>query len=772
MLFVVLAGFAVAPVAPFLVRSGRAAGWILAILPAILFISLAGTVPQIAAGQKLLFQYDWLPELGVSLSLCLDGLSLLFSLLVTGVGALVCLYSPSYLSGHPDLGKFASSLFLFMGSMLGLVLADDLIALFMFWELTSIASYLLIGFDHGREAARKSALQALLVTGLGGLALLAGILLVQQVAGTLQLSAIRDGGVQWADSPLYEAIVLFFLLGIATKSAQVPFHFWLPSAMEAPTPVSTYLHAATMVKAGVYLAARMTPILGDTELWHHSLTVLGATTMAMGAWLALFQTDLKRILAHSTVSALGILILLVGIGTEISLQACMVFLAAHGMYKGALFLAAGIIDHETGTRDVERLGRLGKAMPLTFAATMLAALSSAGIPPFLGYLGKETLYAATLATAASTFLTALTVLASISLVSVAAIIALRPFLRSEAALPRHPHDPPLEMWLGPLLLGAFGLLSGLAPALLNRLLFAPAVSAVLGKAPETQLALWHGLDLKVLLSLTALLGGGLVFRRWGAVRRLPSGLFHPVRWGPSRWYEAGIMGLEAFAAAQTRFVQSGHLQRYLLTVIVAAAGLLAWSLAMGNFGIHDLDLERWTNVRTYEAVIAAVIIMATLIVVKSHSRLEAVVALGVVGYGTALTFLVFSAPDLAMTQFAIETLSVILLVLVLFKLPRYRKISTNRERVRDGLVAVAAGAIMTLLVLIVTSEDRTARLVSYFAENSFLQAKGRNVVNVILVDFRGFDTLGEITVLSIAAIGVYALVRLKPKQRPEDGPKT
>lgn len=772
MLFVVLAGFAVAPVAPFLVRSGRAAGWILAILPAGLFISLVGTVPQIAAGQKLLFRYDWLPELGVSLSLCLDGLSLLFSLLITAVGTLVCLYSPSYLSGHPDLGKFASSLFLFMGSMLGLVLADDLIALFMFWELTSVASYLLIGFDHGREAARKSALQALLVTGLGGLALLAGILLLQQVTGTLHLSAMRDGGLLWADSPLYEAIVLLFLLGIATKSAQVPFHFWLPNAMEAPTPVSTYLHAATMVKAGVYLAARMTPVLGNADLWHHALTVLGAVTMALGGWLALFQTDLKRILAQSTVSALGILILLVGIGTEESLTGCMVFLMAHGMYKGALFLSAGIIDHETGTRDVERLGRLRKAMPVTFAATFLAALSSAGIPPFPGYLAKETLYAATLSTAAPTVLTALTVLASISLVAVAAIVTLRPFLRNEAALPRPPHEPPLEMWLGPLILGAFGFLSGLAPALLNERLFAPAVSAVLGRTPETHLTLWHGLDLKVLLSFTALLGGGLVYGQWGVVRRLPRVLFHLARWGPGRGYEASLIGLEVFAAAQTRFIQSGHLQRYLLTVIVAAVGLLAWSLAMGNFGIHDLDLERWTDVRTYEPVISAVIIVATLIVVKSTSRLEAVVALGVVGYGVALTFLVFSAPDLAMTQFAIETLSVVLLVLVLFKLPRYRKISTNRERLRDGLVAVAAGAIMALLVLIVTSEDRTARLVSYFAENSFLQAKGRNVVNVILVDFRGFDTLGEITVLSIAAIGVYALVRLRPKQHREDGGKT
>jgi len=761
MLFIVLAGFAFGFLAPYLVRTGRAAGAILAMLPSGLFIFLAGYIPQIAEGERVLFHHDWLPALGVSLTFCLDGLSLLFSLLITGIGAIVCLYSPSYFAGHPDLGKLASILYIFMASMLGLVLADDVIALFLFWELTSVSSYLLIGFDHGREAARKAALQALLVTGLGGLALLASVLLMQQLTGTFQISAMQDSPSLLTDSPLYAVILLLFLLGVATKSAQFPFHFWLPNAMEAPAPVSTYLHAATMVKAGIYLAARMSPILGDTQLWHTSLMSLGAATMLTGALLALLQTDLKRILAQSTVSALGILMMLVGIGSGDSLLACMVFLAAHGMYKATLFLAAGIIDHETGTRDVEDLGCLCRAMPVTCAATLLAACSSAGVPPFLGFMGKELLYQSTLSTSMTGFLTASALLASISLVVVAGLVSLKPYFGKGVELPKSPHEPPVEMWLGPFFLAALGFGFGLAPGYLHRALIGPAVSASLGRMTEVQLPQWHLYDVKVLLSLTAFSLGGMLFWRWSFIRRRLSDLTFLARFTPGRLYEASLDGLESVASLQTRFLQSGRLHRYLLTVILTTVSLLAWSFEMDGVDIAGLKLWRWTDIRTYEAVIAIIMVVATVVVVCASSRLVAVVALGVVGYGVALTFLVFSAPDLAMTQFSIETLSVILLVLVLFKLPKYQKISTNWERLRDGAAALAAGGIATLLVLLVTSADRMPRLVSFFAENSFLQAKGRNVVNVILVDFRGFDTLGEITVLAVAAVGVYALVNLK-----------
>lgn len=760
MLFAVLGGFPFALAAPFLLRTGRAAGWILAAFPATLFIFFARFLPDIAAGERLLFHYDWLPQLGVSLSFSLDGLSLLFALLITGIGAVVCLYSPSYFSGHPGVGKFASALFVFMASMLGVVTADNLVALFLFWELTSVSSYLLIGFDHGREAARRAALQALLVTGLGGLALLAGVLLLQQVAGSFQLSMLLDGRSLYLHPQLYTVTAVCFLGAIATKSAQFPFHFWLPNAMEAPTPVSTYLHAATMVKAGVYLAARMTPVLGGTALWQGSLVALGTATMLAGAFLALSQTDLKRILAQSTVSTLGTLVLLIGLGSPGSIQACMVMLAAHGIYKGALFLGAGIIDHETGTRDVDRLGLLRRTMPITGVAVMLAALSSAGFPPFLGFVSKELLFEATLPASFPGVITAAAVAVSMVLVALALLVGMKPFFGTRADLPRSPHEPPVEMWLGPLGLGGLGLFLGFSPSDLHRWLLEPAVAASLGRPVQLALPSFHLLDVKILLSVAAFLGGGLIFLGGQSLRRLVAipEILQPLT--PGRIYDRLLQGLEMLAALQTRFFQSGRLPLYLLTVIVTVVGLLSWSLIIDDIGISDLKLQRWTDIRTYEAVIAVVIVIATLVVVTSTSRLVAVVALGVVGYGVALTFLVFSAPDLAMTQFAIETLSVILLVLVLFNLPKYRKASASLERARDGLAALAVGSIATLMVLFVTSLDRTPRLVSFFAENSYLLAKGRNVVNVILVDFRGFDTLGEITVLSVAAVGVFALVKL------------
>ncbi len=768
MLFIVLAGFAFGFLAPYMVKTGRAAGTVLALLPSALFIVLAGFIPQIAHGEKVIFLYDWLPALGVSLTLCVDGLSLLFSLLITGIGAIVCLYSPSYFAGRPDLGRFASILYAFMASMLGVVLADDVIALFLFWELTSVTSYLLIGFDHRREAARKAALQALLVTGLGGLGLLASFLLMHQLTGTFQISAMLDKASVLTGSPMYSFLIILFLLGIATKSAQFPFHFWLPNAMEAPTPVSTYLHAATMVKAGIYLAARLSPILGDTQLWHTSLMSLGAATMLTGAALALLQTDLKRILAQSTVSALGILMMLVGIGSSDAFLACMVFLTAHGMYKATLFLAAGIIDHETGTRDVEKLGCLYRAMPVTCAATLFAALSSAGLPPFLGFIGKELLYQSTLSSAMTGFLTASALLVSISLVVVAGLVGLKPYFGSQGELPKHPHEPPVEMWVGPLLLAALGFVFGLAPGYLEKILIGPAVWSALGRTAELHLPQWHLYDLKVLLSVTAFILGGLIFWKWSSIRRPLAALTFPAPLTPGRLYEASLEGLEAVASLQTRSLQSGRLHQYLLIVILTTVVLLAYSFRIDGIDIAGLKLWRWTDIRTYEAIIAIVIVVATAVVVCAPSRLEAVVALGVVGYGVALTFLVFSAPDLAMTQFAIETLSVILLVLVLFRLPKYRRISTNWERLRDGVAALAAGGIATLLVLLVTSVDRIPRLVAFFAENSYLLAKGRNVVNVILVDFRGFDTLGEITVLAVAAVGVLALVKFRTGDR-DDG---
>lgn len=763
MLLAVVAGFVLGLLAPLLVRAARTqAGWLISLLPLGLFAYFAHLLPEIGGGNRLFYRYDWLPDLGIRLSFCVDGLSLLFALLITGVGAIVCVYSGGYLSGHRDLGKFYVCLLAFMASMLGVVLTDNLVGLVVFWELTSITSYLLIGFEHHRQAARHAALQALLVTGLGGLTLLAAFLILEPLAGTFEMSALVEMAPRIKASPHYPTVLALVLIGAATKSAQVPFHFWLPNAMEAPAPVSTYLHAATMVKAGVYLLARLVPILGGTDLWRDLVTPLGGVTMVTGAWMAFFQTDLKRILAYTTVSALGIFVFLIGQGTAASLYACMAFLTAHGLYKGGLFLGAGIIDHEAGTREAVDLGGLRRAMPLTCIATLLAVLSSAGVPPFFGFLGKELLYEVTLQASHPAWLTAPAVFVSILFAAMGGVVGIRPFFRREVRLPKTPHDPPVSLWIGPMALGLLGLFFGMAPDWLHSTLLAPAASASAGAAVEAQRFEWHGFDLKIALGTLGLIVGGLAFWKWEALTGLASGVRRLGRLGPAACYEFSLRALESCARTLTRLAQSGHLNVYLLTVLVTATGLLAWALARDGLTLEGLELHRWTDLRAYEAIMAAILLVATVAVVRAPSRLVAIVALGVVGYGTALIFLFFSAPDLAMTQFAIETLSVILLVLVLFKLPKYQSFSTRGSRLRDAVVALSAGAVATLLVLAVTAIDRSSRLVSFFADHSLSLARGRNVVNVILVDFRGFDTLGEITVLAAAAIGVYALVRLIP----------
>jgi multicomponent Na+:H+ antiporter subunit A len=461
----VLSGFALAGVAPFLYRVARAkASWTIAALPLGLFTFFASLAGRIAAGQPVTVSYAWVPTLDVNLSFRLDGLSLLFSLLITGIGALIVIYAGGYLAAHHHLGRFYAYLALFMASMLGLVLADNVITLFVFWELTSLSSYLLIGFDHEREAARSAALQALLVTGVGGLAMLAGLLLLGRAAGSLELSNVLGAGEAIRAHPLYLAILLLILAGAFTKSAQFPFHFWLPSAMEAPTPVSAYLHSATMVKAGVYLLARLSPVLGGTEAWIAIVTLTGAATMLVGAAKALLETDLKRILAYSTVSVLGMLTLLLGIGTPRAIEAAMVYLLAHALYKGALFLVAGAVDHETGTREATRLGGLRRAMPITAVAAAAAAVSMVGLPPLFGFIAKELLYEATWgAPDLALVITGVTVLSNTLLMAVAVVVGIQPFAGQAVSTPKKPHEAPWTLWLGPALLGGLGLIGGLFP---------------------------------------------------------------------------------------------------------------------------------------------------------------------------------------------------------------------------------------------------------------------------------------------------------------------
>ncbi|HEX2229313.1 MAG TPA: hydrogen gas-evolving membrane-bound hydrogenase subunit E, partial [Candidatus Binatia bacterium] len=624
---------------------------------------------------------------------------------------------------------------MFMASMLGLVLADNLLALFTFWELTSISSYFLIGFDHERESARTSALQALLVTGAGGLALLAGFLLVGHAAGSMEISALLSGGEVIRPHPLYAPIVVLVLAGAFTKSAQLPFHFWLPGAMLAPTPVSAYLHSATMVKAGVYLLARLTPVLGGTEIWMIALTTAGATTMTVGAFLALRQTDLKLILAYLTVSALGILVLFIGLGSSEAMVAAMVFLLGHALYKGALFLVVGIVDHETGTRDIRKVGGLRAAMPVTATIAGLAALSLAALPPAFGFIGKELLLQTSLG-ATAWLITIALVLASSVFVAGAGIVAIRPFFGKKAATPKRAHEAPPSFWLAPMLLAGTGILFGLMPSLVEGALLQSAVQAILREPVTFHLALWHGFNLPLALSAVSLGCGAALYAGRRQAHDAAERLQITSSWGPQHWYGHVLTGMNGLAQRQTRVLQNGYLRSYLLIIVAATVGLAVAKLFNA---IGSLDLTAELDVRFYEWIVAALIPAGALTAIMSRSRLGAVAALGVVGYSVGLIFVLFSAPDLAMTQFMVETLTVILFVLVFYHLPRFTALSTRLELVRDSLTALAFGGLITIIVSIGAGIQLYPKISDYFIENSLPLAHGRNVVNTILVDFREFD---------------------------------
>jgi multicomponent Na+:H+ antiporter subunit A len=766
MLLAVVAGLVAALLAPLTHRlAGRWAGWLLALVPLGMFAFFLAQSAQIAGGTRLSEGYPWVPSLGLSLSFALDGLGLLFALLISGVGALILIYAGGYMSGDPGLGRLYAFLLLFMAAMLGLVLADNMLLLFVFWELTSISSYLLIGYKHESGAARSAALQALLVTGGGGLALLAGLVLLGLAGGSFELSALLSGG-GLQSHPLYLPALACVLLGAFTKSAQFPFHFWLPAAMEAPTPVSAYLHSATMVKAGIYLLARLSPLLGDTTAWAGVVGGVGVTTMLLGGALALFQTDLKRVLAYSTVSALGILTLLLGMGGEGAIEAMVVFLLAHALYKGALFMVAGAIDHETGTRDASALGGLGRAMPITAAAAALAAISLAGAGPVLSFIGKELIFEAALELPGyGPALAGAAAFSGALFVVVALIVGVRPFFGAPRATPKPPHEPPPSMWLGPAALALAGLALGLLPGGVQDRLLVPAAGAVLGKPASFEIYLWHGLNVALGLSVASVLLGLALYAGWAWLRRLTPLLERAAAWGPGGWYAGALTGVEALARWQTRRLQSGYLRHYLLITALTVLGLAGGALVLGGALAAPAALD---ELRLYEAAIPLLMLGAAIVAVRSPGRLSTVAALGVVGYGVALIYILYGAPDLAMTQMLVETLQVILFVLVFYHMPRFQQLSSRAGRLRDGVVALALGALMSALVLAVVATPPASALAPFFVEQSKPLAHGSNIVNVILVDFRGLDTLGEITVLAVAAIGVFALLKLRP--RKEDRP--
>jgi multicomponent Na+:H+ antiporter subunit A len=760
--FFVLSPFAIAIPAAWLVsrfphRAGMLAAW-----PALLALLFGNELLKAVSGGGRLVELPWAPSLGLSLSFHLDGLGLLFAILITGIGALIVLFASRYLDGHAHVSRFYASLFGFMGAMLGVVLSDNILTLFVFWELTGFTSYLLIGFEHERAAARGAALQALIVTGAGGLALLAAGVLLVDVSGTTNLSAMAAQRASIVASPFYGAIAGLVLLAAFTKSAQVPFHFWLPNAMEAPTPVSAYLHSATMVKAGVYLIARMTPVVGSTPLWTMAVTVTGAATMVVGAYRAVQETDLKRILAYSTLSALGTLTMLLGVGTRAAIIAALVYLVAHAGYKGALFLVAGVIDHEVGTRDISALAGLRRTMPITALAGGAAALSMAGVPLTLGFVGKDGAYEALLhASDRFPWLLVPIVLASIFLGLAGLLAGVLPF-RGNVAPMKGVHDSAWQLWFPPLVLATSGLFAGIAPSILNGPL-STAATAIAGGSVDVSLSVWHGVTPALLLKVLTLAAVGFAYMAHAAVR---TRTWKP-RHGTEDVYNGALSVLNAASRAIAPALHSASLRTYVM-VIVATAALVGSTALLTAPGFNSAVPR--TSTTAHDVLVVFIIIAGAIAATVARSTMSAVLALGAVGYSVAVMFLSFGAPDLAMTQFSVETLTVLIYVLVFRHFRGLGELSPRLVLARDALIAAGIGTFIGGLLLSVATTETAPRLREYFAEFGPTLGHGRNIVNVILVDFRAFDTLGEITVLATAAIGVRGLLRFAANGRLDHEP--
>jgi len=757
-----------AAVAPFLTRAlGHNAAWVLSLVPLFLFFHFLGFVPEVSAGGAVSGGFPWIPSFGVDFSWYLDGLSLTFALLITGIGTLIVLYAGGYLKGHHHQGRFFSFILMFMGAMQGLVAADSFLMLFVFWELTSITSFLLIGFDHSREASRRAAIQALVVTGLGGLALLAGLLVIWNTTGATSLSELLATGDVLRGSELYLLALLLVLGGAFTKSAQFPFHFWLPNAMEAPTPVSAYLHSATMVKAGVYLLMRLNPVMGDTVYWETILPIFGGVTLLVGALLAIRQTDLKLMLAYTTVASLGLLVMMTGLGFEHAIEAAVLYLIAHSLFKGAMFMVAGLIDHETGTRDVTRLGGLRRAMPVTFAAALLAAISMGGLPPLFGFLAKEEIYYALgFEDGWMALFTLVAIIGNALMFAVAFAVALKPFLGPEIETPKHAHEGPVLLWLGPLFLAVAGVVAALFSTQTHALFSSPMASAVAGEELAVTIGLIPGIGMALLLSVITVLLGILIYRGMDWTRDRIAGTLAAIGWGPDRGFDQAISGIIRLSVAVTGVMQNGRLETYVKVVFAAiAAGFLVPLIFIDG-------LPSWPAIPAlafYEWAIIAIAVIGLAVVILTADRLTAIVSIGIQGFAVALIFVLMGAPDLAFTQFMVETLSVVILALVMTRL----KLAQSDHRAAgqmalDITIAGLCGVGITLALLSVTQVPLDMTLSEFFATYSYPIAHGRNIVNVILVDFRALDTLGEIAVVMVAGLAILALVRIRVGRKPDE----
>jgi len=791
--FAILSPFLLAFVVPFLYKYVKRihTGWFVLILPILLFTYFIQMLHITSNGRTLFSQAEWIPSLGMNFTVYVDGLSLLFALLITGIGALVVLYSIFYLSKEKEqLGSFYTYLLMFMTAMLGVVLSDNMVVLYLFWELTSISSFLLIGYWYKRERSRYGATKSLLITVFGGLAMLGGFILIYLITDSFSIREAVNQLQLIMASPYFIPAMILILIGAFTKSAQFPFYIWLPDAMEAPTPVSSYLHSATMVKAGIYLVARFSPIFAISEVWFWTISIVGLVTLFWGSFHAVRQNDLKAILAYSTVSQLGMIMLMLGVGAAAihennpaffgaAILAAIFHLINHATFKGSLFMAAGIIDHETGTRDIRKLGGLMTIMPITFTITLIGTFSMAGLPPFNGFLSKELFFTSMIRIADISFtdvstwgaiIPALAWLASVFTFIYSMMLLFKTFRGrlNIDQLEKKPHEAPIGMLIPPIILAALVVTFFFFPNILAYSVIEPAIAAIIPEAIETgsrfsvKIEAWHGFQPELYMTIgVVVLGtiGYLTLSKWRPMYNI-----FKEKWSFNALYDRSLIGLEKGSYRLTNSYMTGFLRDYLVYVfgfmIIVIGGVMFYQQAF------SFQTDQAASIGTYEVILSFVMVAATIATVFASSRLTAIIALGVMGYTLSLFFVIFRAPDLALTQLIIETISVALFLLCFYHLPKLSlKQKTRRFKMTNFIISLGVGVVVTCLAFASTSQQSLDTISTYFIENSYKLAGGDNIVNVILVDFRGFDTLFEITVLAIAALGIYGLLKTQAKRK-------
>ncbi|MFC4323459.1 Na+/H+ antiporter subunit A [Litchfieldia salsa] len=787
----ILSPFIMALFVPFFYKYFRKihTGWFVLILPIILFTYFFQFISETMNGRNIYETVPWIPSIGINFSAYLDGLGLLFALLITGIGALVILYSIYYLSKEKEaLHNFYIYLLMFMGAMLGVVLSDNVLVLYTFWELTSLSSFLLIGYWYQREKSRYGAQKSMLITVFGGLAMLAGFILLSIMTNTFSIREMISQVATLPEHTLFIPAMLLVLLGAFTKSAQFPFHIWLPDAMEAPTPVSAYLHSATMVKAGIYLVARFSPIFAGSFEWFWIVSSVGIITLFWGSFTAVKQTDLKSILAFSTISQLGMIMSLLGLGSAAlhydhldkniymaATVAAVFHLINHATFKGSLFMVVGIVDHETGTRDIRKLGGLMGVMPITFTLAVIGTFAMAGIPPFNGFLSKEMFFTGVVNAAKlgifnmetwGLLFPIIAWIASVFTFIYSMILVFKTFTGNyqPEKLDVKPHEAPIGMLIPPIILASLVIIFGPFANILSQSIIEPAMASIqpslLGEngTYHVHLYYWHGWNIEIFMTMGVIALGTIMFitlLKWSKIYDV-----FPKRLTLNKLYDGGLVALERSSYKLNKFYMTGFIRDYLVMIFAFMIVVLLSSLF-----IKDAFAFTTTNsapIGIYEVVLALVMVAATVAILFAKSRLTSIISLGVVGYSVSLFFVLFRAPDLALTQLIVETVSVALFLLCFYHLPELKlKPKPLSFRLPNLVISLGVGTVVTLLALSANGTKLFDSISSYFVEASYKEAGGKNMVNVILVDFRGFDTLFEIAVLCIAALGIFTMIRLR-----------